>query len=364
MDDSAGQGLGWWQRLIVSAGDDTIVRSHPVELRERSLAFDVQEPAAFVLAGGRGLGYGAFPLDAHSRVWLLQHVERVPEPLTRAVAWVALWDALLDGTVGAEAFIDGVIRALALEREESLIERLVAMLSKAFWLFLTAPMREAAAVRIETVLSQRLASSNSPASAAMWFSAYRHLVLSAEGCRWLADVWSHEAQVPGLRLSDVDRVGTICELAVREHAGWQSMLDAQLGRTVDPDLRGRLAFLAPALSDDPGTRETAWAELADVAHRRREPWVLARVQWLNHPLRQVFARRFIVPGLDLLPELARTGDIFFPSRWASALLGGHGSAAAVALVDAWLRQRQDVDEPLRRNVLVAADVLFAAARPR
>ena len=150
-----------------------------------------------------------------------------------------------------------------------------------------------------------------------------------------ADVWSHEAQVPGLRLSDVDRVGTICELAVREHAGWQSMLDAQLGRTVDPDLRGRLAFLAPALSDDPGTRETAWAELADVAHRRREPWVLARVQWLNHPLRQVFARRFIVPGLDLLPELARTGDIFFPSRWASALLGGHGSAAAVALVDAW-----------------------------
>lgn len=363
-DDPSGQGLLWQQRLVVTVGDQTSARSYPLEMSEEPRRLEVLPPAQFVLASGGGLGYGAFPLDPRSQAWLLQHVERVPDALTRASAWVTLWDGLLDGAVAAEALVHAALRGLASEQEDGLSERLVGILGKAYWLFLTAPERDVVAPRVEATVAQRLRTAATPAAAAMWLSAFRHVVLSREGCQWLADVWSRDLVVPGLTLSEADEAAIICDLAVREHNGWATMLETQVQRTGNPDLQARLAFIAPALSDQPATRERAFAELAEPSSRRREPWALSRVQWLNHPLRQAFARRFITPGLDMLPELARTGDIFFASRWAASLLGGHGSAAAVALVDEWLRSRQEVSEHLRRNVRVAADVLFSAPRPR
>ena len=79
----------------------------------------------------------------------------------------------------------------------------------------------------------------------------------------------------------------------------------------------------PALSADPAVREQAFARLALVENRRREPWVLESLQYLNHPLREAHARRFVRPALDLLREIQQTGDIFFPTRWMESTLGGH-----------------------------------------
>ena len=49
-----------------------------------------------MLPNGGGLGYGLFVLDDGSRDYLLQHIEDVPDALTRGAAWVTLWDNLLD----------------------------------------------------------------------------------------------------------------------------------------------------------------------------------------------------------------------------------------------------------------------------
>ena len=40
--------------------------------------------------------------------------------------------------------------------------------------------------------------------------------------------------------------------------------------------------------------------------------MLESLQYLNHPLREEHARRFVRPALDLLREIQQTGDIFFP----------------------------------------------------
>ena len=120
--------------------------------------------------------------------------------------------------------------------------------------------------------------------------------------------------------------------------------------------------MLPALSADPAVREEAFARLLQVDNRRREPWVVESLAYLNHPLREGHARRFIGPGLDLLREIQRTGDIFFPTRWAGAILSGHRSPEAAAIVRDFLGRELLYPQRLRWTILGAADELFRIVR--
>jgi aminopeptidase N len=62
--------------------------------------------------------------------------------------------------------------------------------------------------------------------------------------------------------------------------------------------------------------------------------------------------------LELLQEVQRTGDIFFPQRWMEATLEGHRSPAAAKTVRDFLARERAIPERLRWTVLSAADDLF------
>lgn len=81
---------------------------------------------------------------------------------------------------------------------------------------------------------------------------------------------------------------------------------------------------------------------------------------LNHPLRRDHARRFILPSLELLEEIQRTGDIFFPARWTGAALGNHNAPEAAQEVRDFLGDRPDYPFRLKLKILQAADPLFRA----
>jgi aminopeptidase N len=84
--------------------------------------------------------------------------------------------------------------------------------------------------------------------------------------------------------------------------------------------------------------------------------------YLNHPLREEHALRFVAPSLELLPEIQQTGDIFFPQRWMTSVLAGHRSLAAAQAVRDFLARHPDLPERLRWTVLSCADDLFRVAR--
>jgi aminopeptidase N len=152
------------------------------------------------------------------------------------------------------------------------------------------------------------------------------------------------------------------ELAVREVPDWQQILAVQRDRTQNPDRKDRFEFVMPALSADPAVREQAFERFRNIENRRREPWVLESLHYLNHPLREEHALRFVVPSLELLPEIQRTGDIFFPQRWMDASLGGHRSPTAAKAVRDYLAKHAELPERLRWTVLSSADDLFRVTR--
>jgi aminopeptidase N len=67
------------------------------------------------------------------------------------------------------------------------------------------------------------------------------------------------------------------------------------------------------------------------------------------------------PGLELLREVQRTGDIFFPRDWMDATLSGHNTRTAAATVRAFLGAQKDYPIRLQRIILQSADELFRAA---
>ncbi len=316
-----------------------------------------------VLPSAGGWGYGDFVLDSSSLSRLQQRLPELATPLLRGSGWVTLWDALLDGRVAPAAFFDLSTRALPIETDEQLTARVLNYGGTTWWRFLSPAERQERASSYEALLRAGLARAATASQKAAWFGTLRNVATTPTAVDYLRRVWAREDSVPGLPLAEADYTALALELAVREVDGWQKILEEQLARIENPDRKGRFHFVMPALSADPAERDRWFRSLADVNNRRREPWVLEGLNYLHHPLRARASTGYVAPSLDMLWEIQKTGDIFFPKRWLDAILGGHNSAEVTGIVRQFLSSLPaGYPERLRQITLQSADELFRASR--
>jgi len=357
--------VAWPQQLRVAIGSHAPHRVINVDMNGREVEVPdvVGWPAPrYVLPGGAGWAYGDFILDKTTLEYLMLNLPDLADPLTRGSAWVALWDTLLRGGVRPEAFLDLALRALPRETDEQLTSRVLGYASNTWWRFLDQPGRTRRAARFESLLREGLAQAGTPSQKASWFGTLRTVSITPGTVSWLREVWEKKAPVTGLPLAEADYTSLALELAVRQVDGWSDILKTQLTRIENPDRRGRFQFVMPALSADPAERENWFLTLRDVNNRRREPWVLEGLSYLHHPLRAEASKKYVQPSLELLWEIQKTGDIFFPKRWLDATLGGHTTKDVADTVRAFLKNLPaNYPERLRNITLQSADELYRAA---
>ena len=363
--DPRGRKLVWPQQLRVTLGTASGQETLNVDLRGETteVARAAGRPAPlYVLPNGEGWGYGEFRLDARSRDYLLKSLPEIDDALTRGSAWVTMWDALLDDKVAPEAFFDLAMQSLPRENDEQMTSRILGYASNTWWRLLDTPVRTARAARFESLLREGLAAAKTPSQKASWFGTLRNIAITPATLGWLRNVWEKKENVAGLPLAEADYTSLALELAVRQVDGWNGILNTQLTRIENPDRKGRFEFIMPALSADPAVRERWFLSLKDVANRRREPWVLEGLNYLHHPLRAEASKQYVQPSLELLWEIQKTGDIFFPKRWLDATLGGHSTADVAATVRAFLKSLPaGYPERLKNITLQSADELYRAA---
>jgi aminopeptidase N len=355
----------WPQRLSpVLVYDDTL-RRYVADLGEPERTVPQAAGLAaprFVLANGDGLPYGEFVPDSASLAGLVAHLPSATDDLVRATGWLALWDAMLGARVPPATVLDVGLRMLERERTEQTAQRVLGDLQHVFWRFLTAEHRVARAAEIEGFLWGKLERAPARSLKAAYLGAYRSVALTPAALARLERLWRGTEEIRGLTLAERDFTVLAQTLAVREFPGWSSILDAQEARIDNPDRRARFAFVRPALSADTAARDAFFERLRDPANREHEPWVLEGLGYLHHPLRAARAERYILPSLELVEEIQRTGDIFFPLGWISATLDGHNTRSAAATVRQFLEARSDLAPRLRGKILQAADGLDRAAR--
>ena len=364
-DDPHDQGRLWPQQLeLLLSYDDRDVRM-PLSLSGASAALGWEGRARpnFVLPNASGIEYGHFRLDSGSVDYLMSYLPDLEDSLTRGIVWVTLWDGVLEGEIAPSDWFELLLRGLATETVEQNTERILEYLGTTFWAFLDDDRRRENAPRVESALWLALADAATPTLRAAYFRAWRRIVLSDAGLERMRRIWEEREDVPGVPLSEPDFTALAEGLAVRGVAGAEDILEHQAERIENPDRLARFTFVRPAVSADPGVRERFFEGLRDPANREREPWVLAAVGYLHHPLRAAHARRFVRPSLELVEEIQRTGDIFFPSGWLDATLVGHNSAEVADTVRRFLDGLgADYPRRLREKVLQSADMLFRSAR--
>ena len=315
----------------------------------------------FILANGDGLPYGEFVPDSGSLAGLVAHLPDATDDLVRAGGWLTLWDAMLSARVPPETVLDVGLRMLENERTDQTAQQVLGDLQEILWRFVTAEVRAARAEEIEAFLWNKLQRAPTRSLTAAYLGAYRSVALTPAALARLERLWRGTERIPGLPLAERDFTALAQALAVREVVGWNAILDQQEARIDNPDRKARFAFVRPALSADTTERDAFFERLRDPANREHEPWVLEGLGYLHHPLRAARAERYILPSLEMVEEIQRTGDIFFPLGWLNATLDGQNMPSAAAVVRGFLDRRTDLPPRLRGKVLQAADGLFRSA---
>jgi aminopeptidase N len=364
--DPRQRGLVWPEQLhvIVNSGGGDHAFDVTLNGATTEVPGAVGLPApSWILPTGGGLGYGAFDLDPATLAYVSTSLPAIKDSLTRGAALVTLWESMLDGKIAPKAVLEELLDALPKESDELNVSQLLEYLRAAFWRFTPADDRGALASRIEGVLRAGVSRATTTSLKSAWFGSLRSIATTPPTLAWLERVWRREEGIPGLPLAEQDEADLALDLAVRNVADAQAILTSQLERFKNPDRKARFTFVMPAVSADPLVRARFFESLKDVKNRRREAWVLDGVRYLHHPLRASESKKFVRPALELVWEIQRTGDIFFPKRWADATLSGYQSIQTAADVRAFIDQLPEGYPPRLRWVLLsAADSLFRASK--
>jgi aminopeptidase N len=363
--DPAGRSRLWNQNLQVALGYDHGARINVLKMNAPSV--DVSSVRGlpmphYLLPNGEGTGYGLFKLDPASQKYFLRHLPDIGDAVTRGTVWITLWDDMLEGGTPPGEIFELALRALPQEREEQTIDRILGYVHEIYWRFLADRTRVATADRLEKALLDGMRAAGGTSLKSAYFNAFRRVAVTPGALDYLEQVWRQHERIPGLTFAETDYINMAQELALRNVPRTETILDEQTVRITNPDRRARFAFVRPALSPDPAIRDSFFASLSRVENRSREPWVRDALGFLNHPLRRAHAERYIRPSLELLSEIQRTGDIFFPVDWTSAVLSSHNSRSAADIVTAFLSSQKDYPPRLRRVIDQSADQLFRAAR--
>ena len=300
-------------------------------------------------------------MDDASRAYMLDHLSSVSDATTRAVVWLTLWEEMLDGSIQPTRLLDLAVAQLDTESEELNTQQILSYLRTTFWRFLTHEQQEQVAGDVEGVVWRHVTEAPSRTLKSAFFDAFESLAFTDAAVERLAAIWSGDMTIAGLPLGEQTMTSIAQGLAVRGRPNAEAILDRQRQRITNPDRLARFDFVRPALSANPEVRDNFFRSLADPVQREHEPWVLQGLSFLHSPLRAESSLQYIRPALDMLEEIQRTGDIFFPQRWIGATLGGHNSTEAADLVRSFLRERSDLPVRLRMKLLQSADMLFRSA---
>lgn len=171
---------------------------------------------------------------------------------------------------------------------------------------------------------------------------------------YIYKVWNKNISVPGLALSENDYIDLSLELAIRRPLEYDTIISEQLSRISNPDKIREYLFVSPAASPSPNARDSVFNSFYDLHNRGTEPWVLRSLLLLHHPYWGDYSVKYIYPSLELLEELQRTGDIFFPKSWCKNTLYHHHSLAAKKSVLRFLEDTPELLPLLENKILQSA----------
>ena len=289
-----------------------------------------------------GEGYGRFAIDDSQLAFLLDAWPNYSE-LERYSAVLTLYENYHLGNMDAMALFQSLYNGLTREHNDLVASTICSTLG-------TLMTRLDDTDRVDAEL-QLFEMSRNHEIESVRQALMRQLSLKASSADVINNLYAIWESRGALFFNHRDYMGMAYHLALMLPERWQEILATQRGRLATDDERREFDFISRACNPDEQVQQQLFNDLLKVENRRVEPWVRQMLALLNDPSREPMSNRYLVPGLDALEEIQRTGDIFFPGYWLSNLLIGHKSDEARQIVNAWIETHQSLSPALMNKLL-------------
>lgn len=314
-EDPMGKGRRWEQELDCQVAEDR-----------------------FWIPNVDGMGYGWFRPDAESLEYIMEHWSSFDET-ARMSLLMTLYENSWHGTLERRRFVEWCCSVLYGEPNSLILSSLISYAAS------EALRCEDGCPEFSGTLRE-LASDTSRdhESRLLAFRQYFKSASTPEQWEKLYSIWNGQKPYPGLSLGETDYTGMSYQLMIAfpERAG--AIAAQQRSRISNPDRLETFDFICRAASPDAAERKALFDSLLTSADNRRpESRVLTALSLLCHHSRQEEAVQYIVPSLEALPQIQRSGDIFFPASWCRNLLMNPDSYEAKKAVDDWLDSHPDMN---------------------
>ncbi|GAB3652851.1 M1 family aminopeptidase [Echinicola sediminis] len=347
----------WPQMFEVALVYEEATQVFTVDMNEPEIsmeqAIDLAEPKS-IIYNSNGFGYGVFPVQEKD----LEVVPELEDDLARAQAYINVYENTLAGKLEPLATLEMLKSGLALEEDDLIVRLITGQSSHLFWTYLTQEQRDRFHDELVKLLYERLQQEVGPNSKKALFGLYSSLAYTEDARERLYLIWSKKESIPTLRLNEDDFTAMAMKLILFEHPKAPDIIAVTREAISNPDEKDRFEFLLPAISSDESRRDQMAVSFKEAANREKEAWVATALTYLNHPLRQDTGIKHLGMYLDLLEEVQRTGDIFFPKAWLSSSIGQYSSEEAYEILKSYLAENPDVKPSLKRKLLQAADDLY------
>ena len=354
----------WMQNLQVTTNKE----NSDIYLDKIETPLELQEPYEWLILNGAGTEYGSFILDEKSTRFLLENTADFPSAYLRGKILLNLYETFLVGKIQPDIYFRTMLDYVIDEPEPLLLDQLLGQLQVVYWNFLSMNERKEWVGEFEKVLLDRIGSEPVQNLKVSLYRTYSNIFQSQEAQELLLQVWQDQAGFSGIPLSSRDYTSLAMKLALRseDSAFFNRIMSQQLERLTNPDDRKRLYFIKPSLNPDQEVRDLFFQSLNDPANRDNEPWVLTAMSFLHHPLRQPNSIKYIQPSLEMLGEIQRTGDIFFPGQWVEASLESYQAPEVLEIVENFMAtdDAKALNPKLQLKVWVAADLLERSIKER
>lgn len=318
-------------------------------------AVGLEKPLSIVY-NYNGFGYGVFPLDENN----LKYIATLKDEVARASSYSNLYENTLIGNISPDKAYDCFLKGIQTEENELVLRIASNNLNTIYWRLFTEKQQNKVQKQLETVLNERLQANLSANIKKTLFGLFSSIAYSDSAKAKLYQIWNKEIVIPGLKLNEDDFTNMAMNLAIFKHEKADEILEKTRTTISNPDKKKRFEFLLPSLSKDESVRNAFMESLKDDSNREKESWVSAGLSNIHHPLRQESAQKYIRFSLDLVDEIQRTGDIFFPKDWLDNTVGRYSSKFAFDEVQRFLKENPNFSPILKRKLFMATDLLYKA----
>ena len=340
-EDPLARSLIWPQRFnvtFIGEGESTI----EVNLAQKEARHLIPAGTKVILPNTDGRGYGLFIPDNGSMQWLLEHWQEIKDDTARQSLLMTIHENYQAKLISAQEWLTALLNGLNMEKN--------ALIASSICRYLHEPLMEAGTERTEEIIWKAAQNHSITSCRIQLMRCLISKAKSPKSVEKLYNIWSKQSHS---LLNERDYMSLAYVLSMHLPEKYEEIISTQRARISNPDRVREFDFISKAVTPDTLEMDKVFESLMKAENRRIEPWAEDALAYLNHPLREEYAVKYIRPGLEIMKEVQRTGDIFFPKYWAISLLGSHRSEAAKKEVDAFFEAHPDYPQLLKNKILQA-----------